>query len=350
VRTTATRAELVVWSAEPLLAETPVDLLRDSHVTPTDLFFVRNHGAVPAVDADTYRLRVDGLVQTPLRLSLQELERSFPQATVTATLVCAGNRRAELAAARPVPGEVPWGAGAIGNAVWRGVRLRDVLTEAGIGEGAGHVAFDGHDRTPEAPRFGGSIPLARALGADILLASAMNGQPLTADHGFPLRVVVPGYIGARSVKWLASVVVQEQPSANFFQARGYRLLPSWAAGGDGGIALGELPVNSVLCRAHVSGRSARLEGYAFAGGGRTVERVELSLDDGATWTGAALEAQPPAASWRFWHAQLELRAGRNDVVVRAVDSAASTQPEDAGKLWNPKGYMNNAWHRTVLDV
>jgi sulfite oxidase len=340
---TAKRPELIVWSTEPLLVETPLDLLCDSHVTPTELFFVRNHGPVPTIDADAFSLRVDGLVRTPLQLSLEDLKRSFPETTVAATLVCAGNRRAELASVRPIPGETPWGAGAIGNAEWSGVRLRDVLAAAGFAETAEHVAFAGHDATPEAPDFGGSIPLAQALAADVLLAYAMNGEPLPAEHGFPLRVVVPGYIGARSVKWLASVRVQEEPSSNYFQAKGYRLLPE-------DVPLAELSLNSVLCRARVAGRIAHVQGYAVAGGDAVVERVEISPDGGATWLDATLTPESTPGSWRLWEAELELSAGPNEAVVRAFDSAGNTQPQDPETVWNTMGYMNNARQRTVLTV
>jgi sulfite oxidase len=265
---------------------------------------------------------------------------------VAATIVCAGNRRAELAAARPIPGETAWGAGAIGNAVWTGVRLRDVLERAGVGGNAAHVAFQAYDRTPEAPHFGASIPLAKALAPEVLLAHSMNGGRLPGEHGAPLRVVVPGYIGARSVKWIARATVQEQPSTNYFQARAYRLLPSESD--ESGFPLGELAVNSMLCRSHVSGSTAHVEGCAFTGGGRTIERVEVSVDRGATWTTATFTTPADRWSWRFWKADVQLAPGRNEAAVRAWDSAANTQPEDPAKLWNPKGYVCNAWHRTVL--
>lgn len=343
------RPELVVWSSDPLLVETPLELLRESPLTPTELFYIRNHGPVPTLVRSTHRVRVVGLVRTPLELSVDDLVERFPTVTVEATLACAGNRRAELAAARPIPGETPWGAGAIGNARWTGVRLGDVLDAAGVPDGAAHVAFEGDDATAEAAEFGASVPLAKAFD-DVVLAHSMNGEPLLPEHGFPLRVVVPGYIGARSVKWLTSVVVQEQPSANHFQARGYRLLPPWGANGDRGLALGEFSLTSVVCSARVSGGTASLAGYALAGGGRTVERVEASLDGGRTWAGARLDAPRGPWSWRFWEIDLALAPGRNEVAVRAFDSAANTQPEDAATLWNAKGYMNNAWHRTVLEA
>jgi sulfite oxidase len=349
-------SELVVWSREPLNVETPLHLLTRSVVTPTELFYVRNHGPVPAVDPTAYRLVVDGKVRTSLALGIEELRGRFETITVEATLACAGNRRAELAALRPIEGEIPWGAGAIGTARWTGVRLRDVLLAAEIAPEAGHVAFTGLDAAAAADgrvAFGGSIPLAKALQDDVLLAWAMNGEALPAVHGFPLRVVVPGHIGARSVKWLSTVTVQAEPSSNYFQARAYRLFPPHRAVPSDrareGVELGELALGSALCRLSGAGRGSRVlaDGYAVAGGERTVERVEISPDGGSTWVPASLTGEPRPGVWRLWRAELELGPGA-EVAVRAWDSAGETQPTDGAGAWNPKGYMNDAWHRVTV--
>ncbi len=346
---------LVVWTEEPLNAETPLDLLCRAAVTPTELFYVRNHAPVPEVDPSSYLLTVGGLVREPLSISLDDLRGRFEHVTVSATLMCAGNRRSELAVIAPIPGQAPWGAGAIGNAVWSGVRLRDVLLAAGVDAQAGHVAFTGLDQAEEEGEltdFGGSIPLEKALSPDVLLADEMNGEPLPAVHGYPLRVVVPGYIGARSVKWLSTVTAQSAPSANYFQARTYRLFPSRVrtetSTRDHGIRLGELPVNSVVC-SPLDGEAVRgllrARGYAITGGTRRIERVEVSLDRGKTFLPAELLDGGDAGSWRLWETDLEVEPGPGELVVRAWDSAATTQPEDAAKIWNLKGYLNNAWHR-----
>ncbi len=344
---------LVVWTTEPLNAETPLELLCRSEITPTDLFYVRNHGPVPEVDPLSWRLTVEGLVREPLTLSLDELGR-FERATVTATLSCAGNRRSELAAVSAIPRQVPWGPGAVGNAVWSGVRLRDVLIAAGVDEDARHVAFAGLDQAEEEGellQFGGSIPLEKALSPDVLLADEMNGEPLPPVHGYPLRVVVPGYIGARSVKWLSTMTVQSDPSANYFQARTYRLFPSRVrtetSTREHGFPLGELPINSAICRPldgeAMSGTKLIARGYAITGG-REIERVEVSLDRGRTFLAAEL-LDGDGSGWRLWQADLEVAPGPGELVVRAWDSAASTQPEDPASIWNLKGYLNNAWHR-----
>ena len=349
------RRELVTWSEEPLNMETPLDVLCAAPVTPTDAFYVRNHGPVPEVDPASYRLTVSGLVREPLSLSLEDLRGRFERVSVAATLMCAGNRRSELAAIAPIPGQAPWSAGAIGNAVWSGIRLRDVLEAAGADTDAGHVAFAGLDQAEEEgelTEFGGSIPFAKALSADVVLADEMNGVPLLPAHGRPLRVVVPGYIGARSVKWLSGVSVQHEPSTNYFQARTYRLFPAdvrtETASHDHGIALGELPVNAAIC-SPLDGEAVRgklrVRGYAVTGGTRRIERVELSIDGGRTFTSARLLGDGEAGSWRLWESDLEVEPGPGEVLVRAWDSAASTQPEDPAKIWNLKGYVNNAWHR-----
>jgi sulfite oxidase len=185
----------------------------------------------------------------------------------------------------------------------------------------------------------------------------MNGRPLPPAHGYPLRVVVPGYIGARSVKWLATITVQSQPSANYFQARTYRLYPSRVRSEstpEHGFSLGETPVNSVICQpgegAAVTGPRVRARGYALTGGTREIERVEVSLDRGTTFATARLLGDGQAGAWRLWEAELELGPGPYELAVRAWDSAASTQPESAEGIWNLKGYINNSWHRVRFTV
>jgi sulfite oxidase len=346
---------LEVLSHEPLNAQPPLSRLGESAVTPLELFFVRTHAAVPALDEAGWRLEIGGMVQRPLRLRLADLKALFPETEVTATLQCAGNRRTELIRVRPVPGETPWGASALGTAVFRGTPLATVLEGAGILDGAAHVAFTGLDSIEKEGQtfgFGGSIPLSRALLPDVLLAWEMNGQPLEPAHGYPLRAVVPGWIGARSVKWLGEIRLQAEPSDNWYQARSYKLFPphvdATTADWPNGLMLGELSLTSVICSPgdgeELAAGRVEVRGYAMAGGQRTVERVEVSADHGTSWTVAELGPSAPGA-WRLWTAGLDLPAGGHELVCRAWDSAAMTQPEDPAHVWNYKGYMNNAWHR-----
>jgi sulfite oxidase len=353
--TIETHPRLRVRQESPLNAEPEPGALIESFRTPNELFFVRNHGDIPQVDPGAYRLTVDGLVETPLSLSLSDLRR-FPRITVGATLQCAGNRRRELIEVAAIPNELPWDSEAVSNAEWSGVPLRDVLAAAGPRAGALHAAFLGLDETERHGhrfQFGGSVPLEKAIHPEVLLADTMNGAPLPAVHGAPLRVVVPGYIGARSVKWLSRITLQEAPSDNYFQAKAYRLFPA-SVGPDTvdwetGMMLGESPVNSVIC-SPVSGErlpagQVNVRGWALAGGGREIARVEVSTDGGRTWTAAERGSCESGWTWCFWGVPLDLGPGEHEILCRAFDSAAQTQPAHPSQVWNVTGYAHNAWPR-----
>jgi sulfite oxidase len=309
---------------------------------------VRGHGAVPEIDQAAWRLRVHGAVERDLDLSLETLREALREREVTATLQCAGNRRAGLIAIRDIPGEAPWGPGATGTATWTGVALGDVLALAG--PRGGHVGFEGADMSLEAKpaqRFGGSIPLEKACRPEVLLAWAMNGEPLPIVHGAPLRVVVPGYIGARSVKWLERIEVRSQPWQGYFQQVVYRLLPEDGSVAPGaGAPLGLVALNAdVLSPADgdsVAAGPVEVRGYAFAGGERHITRVDVSVDGGERWWQAELLGDLGPWAWRHWQTTVDLPAGNHEILVRAWDSSAATQPEDEKGLWNPKGYVNNA--------
>jgi sulfite oxidase len=350
-----------VYQTHPWNMGAPPVCVRQTFLTPKERFFVRNHSSVPEVDLEHYRLSVTGMVQFPLNLSLDDLRAKFPVSTVIATLQCAGHRRKELAALQPIPGEIPWGAETMSTAVWRGVALRDVLLAAGIVSETRHVAFLGMDeieRGGELFGFGGSIPIEKAMSTETLLAYEMNGEPLPRLHGFPLRTIVPGYIGARSVKWLTNILVQALPSTNYFQAHAYKLFPpdvkveqvDWS----NGHMLGELPLNSVICYPQegetLAAGPVLIKGYAIAGVGGHIERVELSVDEESTWISATLEEQSSPWAWRFWEATLNLPPGTYQIAARVWDSTGRTQPKDPGQVWNCKGYLNNAWHRVKISI
>lgn len=344
------RPDLIVHEQEPFNAETSRAALAEGPITATDAFYARSHGAVPQIDPAVWRLKVSGVVERELDLSLSTLREAFRHRTVTATLQCAGNRRAGLIAVRDIPGEAPWGPGATGTATWTGVALNDVLALAGPRERARHVGFEGADPSPEAKpvqHFGGSIPLDKACRPEVLLAWAMNGEPLEPVHGAPLRVVVPGYIGARSIKWVERIEVREHPWQGYFQQVAYRLLPEDATPSRGaGMPLGLVALNAdVLAPADgetVAAGPVEVRGYAFAGGERHVARVDVSLDGGASWSQAELLDDLGQWAWRHWRTTVELPPGEHELTVRAWDSSAATQPEDEAALWNPKGYVNNA--------
>lgn len=356
----------VVRKEEPFSAGPPLELQHGSFITPVDLFFVRNHGTVPIVDTNTYWLSITGLVKKSLELSLEDIYEDFPRVSVTATMQCVGNRRHEMIKARKIEGEILWDTEAVSTAVWSGVRLRHVLLRAGIEPNAAHVAFTGLDDIPNKGgimSFAGSIPIEKALGLEVILAFEMNGAPLPPLHGYPLRVVVPGYVGARSVKWLREISLCTEPSNSHFQVNAYKLFPPGVTTETAtfvrGQMLGEQRTGSVICRPQDGDRVADdvvvVEGYALGASGQPVELVELSVDGGKSWLPASLvDTELPERDrpwvWRFWEAHLRLPPGPHQIIARAWDAASNTQPDEVAKIWNFKGCMNNAWHRIRIRV
>ena len=351
----------VVRCENPFNGGAPLNLLTQNHVTPTNLFFVRNHGDVPQVDVNTFRLNIQYKNKT-ISFTLDEIKNNFERVEISATLQCAGNRRQELMAIKEIPHELPWNVDAISHAVWAGIKLKDVLATISVEDEAKnlHVQFQGLDETERLGKrfnFGGSIPFAKAMNNEVILAYEMNGELLPSTHGFPLRVVVPGYIGARSVKWLNQIIISDEPSQNYFQRTAYRLFDSntnaenvkW----DDGLMLGEMNVTSVICSPEENGRLTSglvtVSGYAATGGNRHIARVEISCDDGKTWIQAELD-KTDSFAWTLWKVNLNLSKGNHQLFVRAVDSSANTQPKDIEQVWNFKGYMNNAWHRVSFVV
>jgi sulfite oxidase len=350
--------QLLARSENPYNAEPALEELVRTYVTPWERFFVRNHGTAPQLDLNTYRLKVEGLVNTPREFALGELLQKFPAAFTQASLTCAGNRRADFAAAhnQKVPG-VSWESAAIGHAAWSGVRLADVLKLVGVREGAKHVWFEGLDEVVDGDHtipFGGSIPLDRVLG-DVapgyqpLLASHMNGAALTVEHGAPLRTLVPGYIGARSVKWLGKLVVSAEPSPNHYLAHAYKLLTTTKPEElDQAAPLYEQVQNAIIADHKVTGGTATLRGFALPSGavGRTIQRVELTLDDGQTWQPAQIASPARPGSWVLWTAAVVLPNAESKIAVRSTDDQGQTQPKTMA--WNLKGYQYNAWHSVTL--
>lgn len=353
---------MIVRSETPYNAEPPLGRLRASSTTARPDFYVRSHGNIPALDKSKHRLHVDGRVGTPLDITMAELRAQFPRRTVTAVMQCAGNRRADMQLVRPTSGD-PWAPGAIGNAEWTGVALADVLRTAGAEtDPSFHVAFDACDEVemPKVGRFtyGASIPIAKAMSPEVLLAYSMNGEPLAPEHGYPLRVVVPGFAGVRSPKWLTAITVQDKPSNNHMQQQDYKLVPpdvteetvDWAKG----VTIYDMPLNSAICEpashAQLRAGSVILRGYAIATA-RDIVRVDVSIDGGRTWKQAELAHNADAPwSWTFWSATLDLAKGEHELTVRAWDSAGQTQPALPDDTWNFKGYLSAAWHRVHVSV
>eukprot|EP00667_Euglena_gracilis_P007447 EG_transcript_7523 len=367
-------AALKVHSEKPFNAETPAPLLTENFLTPNDVFYIRNHMPVPHVDAQSYELEVSGVgIASPLNLTLQDLQEQFPKHCVDVTFSCAGNRRTDMEEYKHVKG-LDWGPGGIGTARWCGAKLVDVLRAAAfdISQGAQHIQFDGMDVDVEGNSYNVSIPIQTASSPEreVLLAYEMNGQPIPVDHGFPVRAVVPGTTGARSVKWLARVVASEEEAQGHFQQKDYKVWTSNVNFGDAlfdAPAIQEMPVQSAICKPTPSStipRSAEhieLSGYAYSGGGRDIARVEVSTDGGNTWQLATMlprESAPPPPhsfwrrewSWVLWSAKVAVPRDRAevDLCCRAVDVAYNTQPESPAAIWNMRGLLTNSWHHVVV--
>jgi DMSO/TMAO reductase YedYZ molybdopterin-dependent catalytic subunit len=337
-RLTAAQAGLVVHQAEALNCETPPDLL-GGDVTPVAQFYRRSHFPVPVLDQAAWRLDVGGMVRQPLSLSLHDLTQ-LPAETALVTLECAGNGRALF---RPQAPGVQWGFGAAGTAEWTGPLLADVLARAGVQHGACEVIFGGADRgtvdgSPHPVRFERSLPIHDAMESGALLAYAMNGQPLPARHGYPLRLVVPGWYAVASVKWLTDIRVVADPFRGFFQNAHY--VYEWDRAGTGA----REPVRLQQVRAVITrpgaGQELALGTVAVRGvawsGAAPVARVDVSVA-GGPWQKARLVGVPAAHGWQQWEFLASgLGPGEARIRARASDLAGRVQPEQPE--WNRLGY------------
>jgi len=326
--------------------ESPVEYF-NSWLTPVPHFFVRNHMHEPSeLDASGWRLSLGGEVEKPLTLSLAELSKMETHSIVN-TLECAGNGRSLQ---RPqVPG-IQWGKGAVGTARFSGPRLGDVLQRAGVKPTGKHVMFRGLDEVPgKVPPFIRSIPIEKALDADTLIATHMNGSPLTRHHGFPARALVPGWIGAASCKWLAEIKVLDAEFVGNFMSPGYRFPNQPAKPGDAVKPEDTHPLTALSVKSVISGPSddatlkagkVAVHGAAWAGEADIV-KVEISADGGATWDIAKLGHDQAHYAWRLWSYDWKpAKAGDYTIQSRATDSQGRTQP--ATPVWNPSGYLYNA--------
>jgi len=324
----------------------PLELLREP-ITPPGLHYLLIHFDIPAVDARTWRLEVGGLVRRPLTLSLDEL-RSRPRRTIPVTFECAGNGRALMPAH---DASQPWLHEAVGTAEWTGTPLAALLEEAGVERQASELVFTGLDRGVQGGvehDYERSLPLGEALGADVLLVDEMNGAPLPAQHGFPLRLVIPGWYGMTQVKWLRAITAVGEAFDGWQQAEAYRI---------DGVPVTRMVPRSLLVppgipefmtrRRFVAPGPCALAGRAWSGWA-PVARVEVSTDGGATWSDAELDPPLGPHAWRGFRFVWEAEAGEHELCCRATDAAGNTQPLEPPS--NPGGYCNNAVQRIDVTV
>jgi DMSO/TMAO reductase YedYZ molybdopterin-dependent catalytic subunit len=340
------KERLIVRSPRPINLETPLRELT-ADVTPTELLFVRNNYDGPPIDPAQYVLRVDGEVDNPLTLSLDALRR-MEQVTETITLECAGNGRSFHT---PKASGIQWEYGAVGTAVWKGVRLADVLRQARPRPAARHVVPNGNDAppTPQAPDFIRSHPLSKALEPHTLLALEMNGQPVPHLHGGPVRLLVPGWVGSASIKWLVQVTLAPQEWNGPFMQRSYR--SPRVDDAKQTYSLQSLECKSVIVSPADQGRVTAgpqtVSGFAWAGEG-TIVAVDVSTDGGQSWAPAALRGDEHRYAWRRWEFAWDARPGTHTVMARASDSLGRYQP--ASRPPDPQGYRWNVIHAVRVAV
>jgi DMSO/TMAO reductase YedYZ molybdopterin-dependent catalytic subunit len=338
-----------VMSEKPLNAETPAERLR-TWITANEVFFDRNQGAIPTepIDLKSWRLAVDGAVQTPLVLDFDRI-CALPKAIVANTLECSGNSRSLLP--EKASGN-PWTVGGVGNAVWGGVWLRDVLQEAGLENSARHVAFEGFDKPTGSAgiQFVRSIPLAKALDST-LLAYEMNGAPLPVKHGFPLRALAIGWTGANCIKWLRRVTVLDAPFNGFYMDRVYRVFQKDQAPETGAVVT-RMKIKTIITRP-LQGESLPSDrisilGAAYAGEAK-IKTVEISVDGGNHWQPANLIGPDEPFAWRQWQYIWKAPApGQYVLMARATDAEGRRQPMTAE--WNVLGYGNNGVKEHAVTI
>lgn len=334
---------------QPYNAETPMHALR-SKPTPVESFYVRNHFDVPIVNADHYEIIVNGAVAFPIEYSLDQI-KEFPEKNLMMVMECAGNGRSSM---KPKINGTPWDLGAISQAEFTGTSLRNILKEVKLADDVREIRFSGADRgklhTGETENYIRSLPVEMAQHPDTMIVWKMNGQEITPQHGYPLRLVVPGWYGMASVKWLNEITALSQPFEGFFQSQEYVYI------GEEGIP-DQTPVTKMRVRSIITqpvtgtmhrNESINFSGIAWSGVGK-VDKVELSFDHGENWLTTTLEPAPTSYAvtrWDFdWHPK---GAGQYTIISRATDSVGNMQPLNS--VWNKGGYGNNLVHQIKITV
>ena len=349
---------LTLLNDRPLNAETPPHLL-DDPITPTPRHFIRNNGIPPSeADPKTWMLTIDGLVDRPMTLSIADLQSRFEVVTMALAIECGGNGRAFFDP--PARGN-QWTYGAVACSEWTGVRLKDVLAAAGVQPNVvytAHVGADAHlSGQPDKLPISRGVPIAKAMTDNVLIAFGQNGGPIHPMNGAPLRLVIPGWPGSCSQKWLRRIylrdVVHDGPkmTGTSYRVPHYKIEPGEKVDKEDFVIIERMPVKSLIthpANGAEMGRAVEVRGHAWSGD-RTVIAVDVSHDFGATWMPAALDAPANDGAWQNFRANVVLpAAGYYEIWARATDSAEMMQPHAID--WNPKGYLNNTMHRVALRV
>jgi sulfite dehydrogenase len=353
------KTELILLTDRPPQLETPIRYFREDF-TPNEAFFVRWHlsGIPTRVDTRAFRLSIAGHVNTPVSLSLDELRRNFEPVTLAAVAQCSGNSRSFF---EPRVAGGQWGNGAVGNAKWTGVRLRDLLSRAGVRAGAVEVSFGGLDQPayPGPERFVKALSLDHASDGEVMVAYAVNDRDLPMLNGFPLRLIVPGWFATYWVKSLNEITVLPEKFKGFWMDKAYRIPKNdTASESPQQLATETVPINRhdvrslfVIPEAGQSvraGEALEVQGIAFDDGSG-IRRVELSADGGKSWAEAKLDAELGKYAWRRWRFSWKPDArGDHQLQCRAANAAGQTQPER--KIWNRSGYMQNVIERVDVRV
>jgi len=351
---------LIKKTYRPPNYETPVNYF-DAPFTPNNRFFVRYHNAViPEVKAGEWRLRIGGdALRSPLELTLEQIRRDFKPVEIAALCLCSGNRRSFFEP--KVPG-IQWGSGAMGNARWRGVRLKDVLAAAGIGKSALEVSLDGADSgvLKTTPDFIKSLPLAKALDENTLIAFEMNGEPLPHWNGFPARLIIPGWTATYWMKHLTAVNVMSKAFDGFWMKTAYRIPKDRFTSGQfssqetgSAMPITEMLVNSLITNVEdgqslPANKAMEIKGVAWDGG-NGIAQVEVSTNGGVSWHQATLKQDYGRFSWRQWHFSFEpKRLGAYLIMARATSQSGASQPLEP--IPNPSGYHHNAVQKITIKL
>lgn len=366
---------------KPYNAESPSPLLTDNWITPKDLWFVRNHHPMPMIDDTDYLLTISGRglphghVDRAVTFTLADLQTKFNKTTVVSSIQCGGNRRGQMNKVRKTYGS-PWNVSAMSNAKWGGVLLSDLLRSVGVEAKSAEASGIQHIQFVGAEGMEASIPVHKGLNpwGDVLIAYEMNDEPIPLQHGKPVRVIVPGHVGVRNVKWLSKIMLSDEESHGPWQRgmsyKGFSPSTRSLEGIDVEAipSLQEQPVQSAILaptndnntvNSVKPGTTIPVKGYAYSGGGRGIVRVDVSIDDGKNWVTATLKEgseQPlnKAWAWTFWEAQVPVpseKAGKKmEIISKATDASYNVQPDTVAGIWNLRGINCNAWHRVEVEV